>query len=221
MRESVELSPADTLGEADLVNLLLAVARRGESTLMPSLRSDTTFLVLLVAILLAALAVTGMETPDAPRHAQITPRPLPTPTGTPTPGWWGEVAFATPTLPALPGMPNVQLGGGGQAATPVVPSPSRSSPAPAPPASSAITRNGVWWLIDGTATTDAFGYWKVELSADGANWTTLYRSETPVSGGRLMEFHTATVKKGEYKLRLVVVKQDGNYPEPCVLAVAV
>ena len=82
---------------------------RGETTLMPSLRSDTTFLVLLVAILLAALAVTGMETPDAPRRAQITPRPLPTPTGTPTPGWWGEVAFATPTLPALPGMPNVQL----------------------------------------------------------------------------------------------------------------
>jgi hypothetical protein len=36
-----------------------------------------------------------------------------------------------------------------------------------------------------------------------------------------MEFNTTTVKKGEYQLRLVVVKQDGNYPEPCVLAVTV
>jgi hypothetical protein len=92
---------------------------------------------------------------------------------------------------------------------------------PGPARISAITRNGVWWLIDGSATTDSFAYWKVELSADGASWTTLYRSETPVAGGRLMEFNTTTVKKGAYQLRLVVVKQDGNYPEPCVLAVTV
>jgi hypothetical protein len=189
---------------------------------MPPLRSDTTFLVLLVAILLAALAVTGMETPDAPRHAQITPRPLPTPTGTPTPGWWGEVAFATPTLPVLPGVPNVQLGGsGGSSGNAGGPVPFQVVGCPGPARISAITRNGVWWLIDGSATTDSFAYWKVELSANSANWTTLYRNETPVNGGRLMEFNMTTVKKGEYKLRLVVVKQDGNYPEPCVLAVTV
>jgi hypothetical protein len=118
-------------------------------------------------------------------------------------------------------VPNVQLGSGGSSGNAGGPVPFQIVACPGPARISAITRNGVWWLIDGTATTDAFVYWKVELSADGANWTTLYRSETPVTGGRLMEFNTTTVRSGQYRLRLMVVQKDGNYPGPCEVTVDV
>jgi hypothetical protein len=77
---------------------------------MPPLRSDTVFLFLLVVILLAALAVTGMETSGPPALAALPLRPTATPTATPTPDWWQAMNFATPTLPALPGLPQVSLG---------------------------------------------------------------------------------------------------------------
>ena len=69
---------------------------------MPSLRSDTVFLVILVGLLLAALVVTSADIPAAPVRVALDPRPLPTSTPTPTPDWWGYVTTATPTLPGLP-----------------------------------------------------------------------------------------------------------------------
>ena len=75
-------------------------------------------------------------------------------------------------------------------------------------------------LVAGTATVENFWYWKMELSADGASWTPLYRQESPVNGGRLMEFNTTTVPRGQYRLRLTVVKRDGNYPGPCETVVS-
>ncbi len=48
----------------------------------------------------------------------------------------------------------------------------------------------------------------MELSPDGQNWTQLYRSETPVSAGRLMEFNISTVPRGSYRLKWSV----NSYP---------
>jgi hypothetical protein len=191
---------------------------------MPPLRSDTVFLLLLVAILLAALAVTGMQTSAPPALASLPVPATATPTATPTPDWWTAVAFATPTLSGLPVLPKLSLDGGGRlggsgggGGGPV---PFQTLACPGPARITAITRNGVWWLVEGTATVENFWYWKMELSPDGSSWTTLYRQESPVSGGRLMEFNTTTVPRGQYRLRLIAVKRDGNYPGPCETVVS-
>jgi hypothetical protein len=63
-------------------------------------------------------------------------------------------------------------------------------------------------VVEGTTTVENFWYWRVELSADGASWTTLYRQESPASGGRLMEFNTSTVGRGRYQMCLIVVMKD-------------
>jgi hypothetical protein len=184
------------------------------------LRADTLFLFLLAALLVVTLAATGMQIPDAPARAMPPLRPTATPTPTATLGWWDAVSFATPGLPALPGLPAVSLegsasGSGGGTV------PFQVTACPGPHARvTLITRQGVWWLIEGTASVDPFWYWKMELSTDGSHWTTLYRSESPVAAGRLMEFNTTTVPRGAYRLRLTVVKQDGNYPEPCEVGIS-
>ena len=40
-------------------------------------------------------------------------------------------------------------------------------------------------------------------------------------GSRLMAFDTTTVPPGRYPMRLLTVMQDGNYPEPCTIAIDV
>ena len=190
--------------------------------MMPPLRSDTTFLLILVGLLLAALVVTSADIPAAPVQAALEPRSLPTSTPTPTPDWWGYVSTATPTLPGLPALPAPSLGGGGNGGTSDGPVAFQVVTCPGGGTSiSAITRQGVWWAISGIAQADPFWYWKMELSSDDANWTVLYRSEAPASGGHLMDFNTTTVPRGSYRMRLTVVKRDGNYDEPCVIAIGV
>lgn len=188
--------------------------------MLPSLRSDTTFLILLVCLLFAALIVTSADIPGAPAAAAPEPRPLPTSTSTPTPGWWAYVPTVTPTLPGLPALPALSLGGGGRNGTSDGPVAFDVLSCRGGGTSiQAITRYGVWWAISGVAQTDPFWYWKMELSSDNANWTLLYRSEAPTSGGHLMDFNTTTVPRGSYRMRLTVVKRDGNYEEPCNVAV--
>ncbi len=188
--------------------------------MMPSLRSDTTFLLMLVGLLLAALVVTSADIPGAPALASLDPRPLPTSTPTPTPDWWAYVSTATPTLPGLPALPAVSLGGGGSGGASDGPVAFQVVACPGGGASiSAITRQGVWWAIAGTAQADPFWYWKMELSSDDTKWTVLYRSEAPTNSGHLMDFNTTTVPRGSYRMRLTVVERDGNYDEPCVIAI--
>jgi hypothetical protein len=74
--------------------------------------------------------------------------------------------------------------------------------------------------VTGTAAIANLGYWKTELSADGSNWTLLYRSSAPVSNGLLMEFNTRTVPKGAYQLRLLAVDATGNYGPPCTVQIS-
>jgi hypothetical protein len=192
------------------------------------LRSDTTFLFILVCLLFAALVVTSADFPAAPAYAALTPRPLPTSTPTPTPDWWAYVSTATPTLPGLPALPAPSLGSGGSSGASDGPLAFQVVACPGGGTSiQSISRHGVWWAVSGVAQTDPFWYWKMELSADGQDatlsqskgWTVLYRSEAPTAGGHLMDFNTTTVPRGSYQMRLTVVKRDGNYEEPCVIAI--
>ena len=135
---------------------------------MIPLRSDTTFLFVLVCLLFAALVVTSADLPGAPAFASLDPRPLPTSTPTPTPGWWGDVPTSTPTLPGLPGLPALpalSLGSGGSSggasdgpvAFQVVVCPGGGARI------QAISRHGVWWAVSGVTQADPFWYWKMEL----------------------------------------------------------
>ncbi len=186
----------------------------------PTPTPGTLFLLLLTIALLAALVATHTPIPEPPALAALSPRPTPTPTVSPTPGWWAQLTFAPSPLPRLPGLPELSQepgprGGGG-------PVPFTTLDCPGTQARiQAITQDGVWWRVRGTAQAPSLAYWKMELSSDGSHWTLLTRRGAPVSQGHLMDFHTRTVPPGSYRLRLVVVMQDGNYPPPCVVAVTV
>ncbi len=188
------------------------------------MRERTAFLwlgLVTVGVLLASAlqaAVVPGRPPPGPRPA-VWPTATPTPTA--TPGWWEDLPMATPTWPALPGLPTPGWSGrpegGGRGPVPFQP-----QHCPGPEARiTAIERQGVWWLIRGVAAVDPFWYWKAELSADGTGWTLLYRGQAPVVDGPLLEFHTGTVSPGDYLLRVVAVRQDGNYPTPCTVRVTV
>jgi hypothetical protein len=76
--------------------------------------------------------------------------------------------------------------------------------------------------ILGSADIDRFDYYKFEFRPIGTpEWSFLVKFEQPVSKGQLMMWDTSTVPTGVYDLRLVVVDETGNYPEPCVIRVSV
>jgi hypothetical protein len=80
--------------------------------------------------------------------------------------------------------------------------------------------------VRGTANIAGFQYYKIEV-APGANpkdneWTVvgqLHRG--PVTNGLLETFNSAAYPAGAYTLRLVVVDQTGNYPDPCRVTITV
>jgi hypothetical protein len=80
--------------------------------------------------------------------------------------------------------------------------------------------------VRGTANISSFQYYKVEVGP-GAHpkdqeWTVVGQlHQTPVSGGVLETFNSAAYPPGTYTLRLVVVDQTGNYPEPCRVTITV
>ncbi|MBC8252900.1 MAG: PQQ-binding-like beta-propeller repeat protein [Ardenticatenia bacterium] len=76
--------------------------------------------------------------------------------------------------------------------------------------------------FEGSANVPNFQYYKFEYRSVGEEaWRFLVRFDQPVTNGTLMEWHTHTVPKGEYELRLTVIDRSGNYPEPCVVRVRV
>ena len=188
-------------------------------------RADVLGVLVLAALLVALLAGIADHGFTRPRPA-APPAPLPTetPPATPTSGWWDASLTPSPQpkLPALPGVRNLPQSGNA-AATSQQPTPVPFTPLACPQATTRIAqivsvRSG-WWLVTGTATGSELDYWKMELSADGQNWTLLYRHSTPVTGGQLLDFNTRTVPPGAYQLRLVVVDKTGNYTSPCTVQV--
>jgi hypothetical protein len=80
--------------------------------------------------------------------------------------------------------------------------------------------------IRGSANIANFQYYKVEVGP-GANpkdqqWTVVGQlHNSPVAGGVLETFNSGAYAPGTYTLRLVVVDQTGNYPEPCRVTITV
>ena len=180
--------------------------------------------VFLVSIIVT-FAIADAQQPAAMQGTTLSPLETRTLTPTLTTDWWQTEHFGAPTLEPLPGVPSLSLGssggGNGGANQPV-----RYQTITCPRADVRI--NGIvtgarrgWWYIHGTAEIPNLWYWKGELSADGQHWTTLYSSQQPVRDGTLVEFLTSTVPKGQYQLRLMAVDRSGNYPEPCVVQIAV
>jgi hypothetical protein len=54
-----------------------------------------------------------------------------------------------------------------------------------------------------------------------SEWSFLQRFEEPVTDGLLGVWDTSHLPPGNYWFRLVVVKKDGNYVEPCRVPVIV
>ena len=74
----------------------------------------------------------------------------------------------------------------------------------------------------GSANVPDFQYYRFEYRLAGEEeWRFLVRLDQPVAKGTLMEWHTHTVPRGEYELRLTVIDRSGNYHEPCVVKVRV
>jgi len=80
--------------------------------------------------------------------------------------------------------------------------------------------------VRGSADIASFQYYKVEVGP-GSNprdheWTVIGQLHySPVSAGALETFNSDAYPVGPYTIRLVVVDQTGNYPEPCRVTVAV
>jgi len=177
-------------------------------------RWDIGLLVLVVALTLGLLAAIADRGFDRPVGFAASPLPTVTPTFTPTPGWWASVPItATPTLPGLPGLPQVSLSGSGAGQSASAPVPFSVLSCPRGDVKiTAVTTGGKagWWNIAGTAAIPNQEYWKGEISADGQSWTLLYRSNTAVQDGTLIEFNTRTVPAGAYQIRLLAVDRTGN-----------
>jgi hypothetical protein len=145
--------------------------------------------------------------PDTP-----TPPPLlPTPTITPTP-------LPAPTLAALVGDENTPT------PPPLAPAAPQVQPPNCPNPGSKIVRPGngdkVAGVIQivGAASIENFEYYKFEFrpAASAEDWNFINRYNNSVVEGVLGDWNTDTVPPGEYELRLVVVDNTGNFPEPCV-----
>ncbi len=85
--------------------------------------------------------------------------------------------------------------------------------------------NGIVQIV-GTARFDPgeYQYYKVEIGSGRApeSWTTLGTTHTePVIDGLLEELHAYALPAGPYVLRLVVVRNDGNFPAPYAVPITI
>ena len=69
--------------------------------------------------------------------------------------------------------------------------------------------------VIGTANIENFDHYKLDWWGEGGSgWSYLLKKSEPVVNGDLFMLDTRTVPAGRYGLRLTVVDQTGNYPEP-------
>lgn len=150
---------------------------------------------------------TRRPSPTPTRRPRPTSTPRRTPTATPIPP---TKALASPTIPTSPTPTLMPV-------TPACPNPQAAITFPA----NGDTLSGQVDVF-GSADIDRFDYYKFEFRPAGApDWSFLVRFEQSVSEGPLMMWDTSTVPPGTYDLRLVVVDETGNYPEPCAIHVIV
>jgi hypothetical protein len=69
--------------------------------------------------------------------------------------------------------------------------------------------------VIGTANIENFHHYKLDWWGEGGSeWSHLLERDDPVVNDELFMLNTRTVPAGRYGLRLTVVDQTGNYPEP-------
>ncbi len=160
---------------------------------------------------------TATPTPGLLPAATLTHTPPP-PTATPT----ATATQVRPTRPVRPTATSEVI----STPTPEVRPPSCSNPNVriVSPGVNQVVRGD--FQVRGTASIPDFDYYKVEVGSgaspgDGA-WTVVGElHHSPVIDGVLATFNSGSYAPGTYTLRLVVVKRDGNFPEPCRVTVTV
>jgi hypothetical protein len=76
--------------------------------------------------------------------------------------------------------------------------------------------------VIGTAAHSDIQFYKIEYTPAGsANWVYLAGDQNAVVNGVLANIDTHVLGNGAWTLRLVVVDQTGNYPEPCQVTIFV
>lgn len=81
------------------------------------------------------------------------------------------------------------------------------------------TVRGVITIL-GTASHPSFQYYKIEYTPAGSNnWSYLAGDRNAVVNGLLANVDTSVLGNGAWTIRLVVVDQTGNYPEPCQVTI--
>ena len=158
------------------------------------------------------------ETPQPVETPQPTetPQPVETPELTETPP---PVETLTPTPPPTP-TPTITP----EPSPTATPAPLAECPDPGArltyPAVNAMLQGPV--QITGSAYVDNFDYYKFEFRYEGiTEWSFLQRFERPVTDGLLGVWDTSALLPGNYWFRLVVVKNDGNFIEPCQVSVII
>jgi hypothetical protein len=182
-------------------------------------------LIVMVAVFVLSNPVMPVVAPTPQPTATVINGPLAASTLTPTspPATMTPTPTATRVRPTQqkPPTPTSEVVG---TPTPVV------RPAACPNPNVRITSPGLNQVVQGnvpvrgTASHESFQYYKVEVG-QGSNpreWTVVGQlHQTPVNGGLLETFNASAYPPGTYTLRLVVVDQTGNYPEPCQVTIAV
>ena len=196
-------------------------------------RRNATMAVLVVLLMATVFALSNLLWP-APRPEVVaeptvteTAGPLAASTLTPTP----PPATITPTPTATkvrPTRPPRPTPTGDAAATPTAVVKPANCPNPGvrltSPGANQVVRGNV--PVRGTAKIANFQYYKIEVGP-GSNpgdhqWTVVGQLHyEPVSGGLLETFNGGAYPPGTYTLRLVVVDQTGNFPEPCRVTIQV
>lgn len=101
------------------------------------------------------------------------------------------------------------------------PTPIKGTTCPAPGAQISSPAPGTRFtqrnnFIIGTANIPRFHHWRIEYSTDpNGGWNYLLERDYPVDNDKLVMIDASTVPNGPYGLRLTVVDETGNYPEPC------
>jgi len=163
----------------------------------------------------------------------VTPPMLPPPPDTPTPTPMVALPptptppplLPTPTpIPTLMPTPTAFIQ---EMTTPAAPPPAQGQPANCPRPGVKISQPGDGAVaigviqISGAAIIDNFDYYKFEFRAPGGDWNFIQRYSNPVPDGVLGSWNSDTVPPGQYEFRLMVVDKIGNYPNPCVIRLAV
>lgn len=200
-----------------------ARARYGRSVIVAAV-----FLLVAGAVFgVANFMLPGLNRPPDPTPTATTgPLVAPTLTPTPAPPTITSTATATavrPTRSAPPSSPTAEVT---PANTPNV----RPAACPNPnvritsPGAGQVVRGNV--PVRGTANLANLQYYKVEVGPGAKpgdqEWTVVGQlHNNAVDGGVLESFNSDAYPPGTYTLRLVVVDQTGNYPEPCLVTITV